>query len=73
MFSTEIDGKWNVWQLSLANNDVKQITTKGGYSVQGNDKYLYYTKFSQEGLYQFDLKMQEETLLIPPIIQPPLF
>jgi DNA-binding winged helix-turn-helix (wHTH) protein len=65
MFSTEIDGKWNVWQLSLANNDVKQITTKGGYSVQGNDEYLYYTKFSQEGLYQFDLKMQEETLLIP--------
>lgn len=64
MFSAEVDGKWNIWQLSLANHEVKQITTKGGYSVQGNENNIFYTKFSQEGLYQFDLKTQQEKLLI---------
>ena len=64
MFSAEVDGKWNIWQLSLANHAIKQITTKGGYSVQGNANSIFYTKFSQEGLYQFDLETQQEKLLI---------
>lgn len=64
MFSAEVDGKWNIWQLSLANQDIKQITTKGGYSVQGNAQRIFYTKFSQPGLYQFDLISQKETLII---------
>jgi transcriptional activator of cad operon len=64
MFSAEIEGKWNIWQLSLANNEIKQITTKGGYSVKGNDKYILYTKFNREGLFQIDLITQEEKALI---------
>ncbi|MBA6391013.1 winged helix-turn-helix domain-containing protein [Colwellia sp. BRX10-3] len=64
MFSAEVDGQWNIWQLSLANEQVKQITTKGGYSVQGNNKKVYFTKFNHDGLYQLDLKTGIESVII---------
>ena len=44
MFSAEVDGMWNIWQLSLVDNEVSQVTSKGGYSVQGNDEFIYFTK-----------------------------
>jgi transcriptional activator of cad operon len=64
MFSAEVDGKWNIWKLSLEDGHTKQITTKGGYSVQGNDKMVYFTKFNQDGLYQLDLMTGIESTLI---------
>lgn len=64
LFSAEVDGQWNIWQLSLDNQKVTQITTKGGYSVQGNKNKLYYTKFNHQGLYQLDLKNGIESILI---------
>ncbi|GHE84497.1 winged helix-turn-helix domain-containing protein [Thalassotalea profundi] len=64
MFSAEVDGQWNIWKLSLHNNEVSQITFKGGYSVQGNTDTIYITKFNRSGLYQIDLKLGVESVLI---------
>ncbi|GAA6206418.1 winged helix-turn-helix domain-containing protein [Thalassotalea sp. SU-HH00458] len=64
MFSAEVNGKWNIWQLTLHDLQVKQVTRKGGYSVQGNDKYVYFTKFTQPGLFQIDLETQIESQII---------
>ncbi len=64
LFSAEVDGQWNIWQLSLNNKRVTQLTTKGGYSVQGNKNNVYYTKFNQPGLYQLDVKTGVESMLI---------
>ncbi|MDO6446461.1 winged helix-turn-helix domain-containing protein [Colwellia sp. 1_MG-2023] len=64
MFSAEINNMWNIWQLSLVDFHTKQITSKGGYSVQGNDKFVYFTKFTQPGLFQINLETQQESRVI---------
>lgn len=64
LFSAEIDGQWNIWQLALKDNQVTQITTKGGYSVQGVGNMVYFTKFNHDGLYQLDVKTGLESVLI---------
>jgi transcriptional activator of cad operon len=64
LFSAEVDGQWNIWQLSLDNGQVQQVTTKGGYSVQRNGSKVYFTKFNSAGLYQLDLKTGIESTLI---------
>jgi len=64
MFSADVDGQWNVWQLSLDNGKIEQVTTSGGYSVQGNANKLYFTKFTHNGLYQLDLITGIESALI---------
>lgn len=64
MFSAEVDGQWNIWQLSLENGQVKQITTKGGYSVEGYGSKIYLTKFNYDGLYQLDLNSGIESVLL---------
>jgi DNA-binding winged helix-turn-helix (wHTH) protein/Tol biopolymer transport system component len=63
MFSAEVDGQWNIWQVS-ADNTVTQVTTNGGYSVQGSNNQAYYTKFNHEGLYQLDLTTGVESTII---------
>lgn len=64
LFSAEVDGQWNIWQLSLDDKKVIQVTKKGGYSVQGNENKVYYTKFNYQGLYQLDVKTGVESILI---------
>jgi transcriptional activator of cad operon len=64
MFSAEVDGQWNIWKLSLKNGQVEQVTTKGGYSVQGNSSKVYLTKFNHNGLYQLDLDTGIESIII---------
>ena len=63
MFSAEVDGQWNIWQMS-PDNTVTQVTTNGGYSVQGSNNQIYYTKFNHEGLYQLDLMTGVESTII---------
>jgi DNA-binding winged helix-turn-helix (wHTH) protein/Tol biopolymer transport system component len=64
MFSAEVNDQWNIWELSLDNGQIEQVTTKGGYSVQGNGSKIYITKFNYDGLYQLDLKTGLESTLI---------
>ena len=64
LFTAEIDEQWNIWQLSLDNEQAQQLTTGGGYSIQGNDSKLYFTKFNYDGLYQLDLATKTESIVI---------
>jgi len=64
MFSAEVNGQWNIWKLSVSSKQIKQITTKGGYSIQGNSSKVYLTKFNHNGLYQLDLNTGIESTLI---------
>ncbi|NQZ24622.1 MAG: winged helix-turn-helix domain-containing protein [Colwellia sp.] len=64
LFSAEIDEQWNIWQLSVDNEQAQQVTTRGGYSIQGNDSKLYFTKFNYDGLYQLDLSTKTESIVI---------
>lgn len=65
LFSAEVDGQWNIWQYELLGGEIKQLTFKGGYSVQGSGSTIYYTKFTREGLYQLDLNSDIESTVIP--------
>ena len=65
LFSAEVNGQWNIWQLSLTDGVTKQITTQGGYSVQGDGDKVLFTKFNQAGLYQLDSITGKESVLIP--------
>lgn len=64
LFSAEVEGQWNIWQLVLDSGQIKQVTHKGGYSVQSDGKYVYYTKFNQAGLYKLNLETDVESVLI---------
>ena len=64
MFSAEVDGQWNIWQLSLDNEHINQITKNGGYSVQGGGQNIYLTKFNHDGLYQLNLQTGIESILV---------
>jgi transcriptional activator of cad operon len=64
LFSAEVDGQWNIWQLSLFDGQTKQMTTQGGYSVQGDGDRVFFTKFNQAGLYQLDYTTGKESVLI---------
>ncbi|MBU2880866.1 winged helix-turn-helix domain-containing protein [Psychrosphaera sp. B3R10] len=65
LFSAEVDGQWNIWQYLVQSGEVKQLTTKGGYSVQEAGNKIYLTKFNREGLYELNLKTNVESALIP--------
>lgn len=64
LFSAELAGMWNIWRLSLIDGELEQLTTLGGYSVQGDEHSIFFTKFNQAGLYQLHLDSGKESVLI---------
>ncbi len=64
LFSAELAGMWNIWRLSLIDGAVEQLTTQGGYSVQGDEHSIYFTKYNQAGLYQLHLDSGKESVVI---------
>ncbi|WP_448547508.1 winged helix-turn-helix domain-containing protein [Thalassotalea fusca] len=67
LYSTDVDGDWQIWQLNLTNNLTKKITHAGGYSVQASDDgvTLYMTKFNHAGLYRHNIETGEEHIVLP--------
>lgn len=58
--SAEHQQAWNIWQISDSSDTAKQITLNGGYSFYFDKNALYYTKFSQDGLFKtLDSKTEE--------------
>lgn len=64
IFSAEVNGQWNIWQFHLPSKQTEQITTRGGYSVQGKDNIIYFTKYNHAGLYELDVDTGAESILI---------
>lgn len=62
--SAEQNQEWNIWQLDLASSQAKQITFNGGYSFYFAESTLYYSKFSQDGLFSRALLTNEERVLV---------
>lgn len=66
-FSSKQSGQWQIWQMNLDSQRVKQITSKGGYSVQtSNNKNFYYlTKYNSPGIFKLDLLTGAEEVVLP--------
>ncbi|WP_394225339.1 winged helix-turn-helix domain-containing protein [Pseudoalteromonas spongiae] len=62
--SAEQNQEWNIWQLDSASSQAKQITFNGGYSFYFAESTLYYSKFSQDGLFARALITNEERVLV---------
>lgn len=62
--SAEQNQEWNIWQLDSASSQAKQITFNGGYSFYFAESTLYYSKFSQDGLFARALVTNEERVLV---------
>ncbi|WP_372771083.1 transcriptional regulator [Pseudoalteromonas sp.] len=68
--SAEHQQAWNIWQISDSSNTALQITFNGGYSFYFDQSTLYYTKFSQDGLFKtLDSKTEEVMIDDFPLLQ----
>jgi len=67
LYSTDVDGDWQVWRLDLTDSVTAKITNAGGYSVQASKDgvTLYITKFNHAGLYRHNLETGEEEVVLP--------
>lgn len=56
--SSEQSGDWQLWQVDLHTEKAKQITKNGGYSASyvKEKNTLLLSKYSQDGLFELDLK-----------------
>lgn len=54
IYSSERSGSWQLWSLNLITNQHQQLTTQGGYSGYKLNNVLYFTKFTQPGIWQLE-------------------
>ncbi|WP_085300069.1 winged helix-turn-helix domain-containing protein [Cognaticolwellia mytili] len=61
--SSDQSGDWQLWEVELASGNTKKMTKNGGYSANyvASNNTLLVSKYSQEGLFQFNLDTQLET------------
>lgn len=64
IFGSMQSGDWQLWQYQLANQQLNQLTTAGGYNGYLLGETLYYSKFNQPGLYRKTIGQSDEQLLI---------
>ncbi|SEL88313.1 DNA-binding winged helix-turn-helix (wHTH) domain-containing protein [Colwellia chukchiensis] len=66
VLSSDDSGDWQLWQLDLTSAKATQLTKNGGYSANyhGRTKSLLLSKYSQAGLFSFDLASKTEVKLI---------
>ncbi|MEJ6475937.1 winged helix-turn-helix domain-containing protein [Pseudoalteromonas piscicida] len=62
IYSSERSGSWQLWSLDLITGKHQQLTTQGGYSGYRYNGVLYFTKFTQPGIWQ--LKNGQQSRLI---------
>lgn len=64
IYSSNQSGQWQLWQYQRATGQHHQLTANGGYSGRMSGQYLYYSKFTSDGLYRKKLADGEEELVI---------
>lgn len=64
IFGSTQSGDWQLWQYQPANQQLKQLTTDGGYNGYLIGNRLIFSKFNQPGLYQKMLDSAKEELLL---------
>lgn len=64
IYSSNHTGQWQLWHYQRATGQHKQLTEAGGYSGWEWQGYLYYSKFSVDGLWRKALNSDTEELVI---------
>lgn len=64
--SSDLSGDWQLWKLNLKSSNATQLTKTGGYSAQYSKlmNKIYFTKFSQPGLYALDIQSLIESTVL---------
>jgi len=64
IYSSNHTGQWQLWSYVRASNKHSQLTSRGGYSGRVVGQYLYYSKFTVDGLWRKKLTEPTEDLVI---------
>ncbi|MBA6304477.1 winged helix-turn-helix domain-containing protein [Colwellia sp. MB02u-14] len=64
IYSSNHSGHWQLWLYQRATNKHSQLTYSGGYSGRIIGQYLYYSKFTVDGLWRKKLAEPTEWLVI---------
>lgn len=64
IYSSNHSGQWQLWQYQRATGEHSQLTYRGGYSGRIIGQYLYYSKFTVDGLWRKKLTEPNEELII---------
>jgi len=64
IYSSNHSGQWQLWLYQRATNQHQQLTDLGGYSGRIIGEYLYYSKFTVDGLWRKNLTEPNEELII---------
>ncbi|WP_196137190.1 winged helix-turn-helix domain-containing protein [Aliikangiella sp. G2MR2-5] len=67
--SSKRSGDWQLWKVSLAQKggySFQQLTEKGGYGPRASydGRWIYFTKFHQDGLWRIPASGGEESLIL---------
>lgn len=64
IYSSNHSGQWQLWLYQRASNTHSQLTKNGGYSGRVFGQYLYYSKYTTDGLWRKKLSEATEELVI---------
>lgn len=64
IYSTNHSGSWQLWHYQRNTDQHEQITKNGGYSGRIIGEYLYYSKFTVDGLWRKKINDSNEELII---------
>lgn len=64
IYSGNSSGNWQLWHYQRSSGQHTQLTVNGGYSGRIIGEYLYYSKFTVDGLWRKKLDHPNEELII---------
>lgn len=66
LVSSDKDGDWQVYRMSLLGSDVEQVTFKGGYGAfeSPQARGVYYLKYHTQGLWYQDYSTRQEHMVL---------
>ncbi|MEM5551533.1 DUF5050 domain-containing protein [Pseudoalteromonas neustonica] len=64
IYSGNSSGNWQLWHYQRSSGQHTQLTENGGYSGRIIGEYLYYSKFTVDGLWRKKLDHPNEELII---------
>ncbi len=64
IYSSNQNGEWQLWSYSRSLKEHMQLTQRGGYSGRVVGEYLYYSKYTVDGLWRKKLSEDNEEQVI---------
>ncbi|WP_440054960.1 winged helix-turn-helix domain-containing protein [Pseudoalteromonas sp. T1lg65] len=68
IYSSEQSGSWQLWEFNLTTQTHQMLTKQGGYSGYSDNDVLYFTKFTQPGIWQLKDGKESELIADVPIV-----